>query len=216
MKYKAKTSYQKDHTVEEYDKKRFKNIKGRLTNRLEIKLIERALKRIGINPPASIIDVPCGTGRVTLHLLKKGFSVTGTDISSAMVEHTNKSIEKEFGENINKAKVEDAENLSFADNYFDAGVSLRLLGHVPPENRLKILRSLGRVCKKGLVLAYYNRYSLKNIMRRKKRKRKKIPWYPAGRKEIKAELEKSGLKVDRVFYLLRFFSETMLIVVKLN
>ncbi len=38
-------------------------------------------------PPKSLIlEVGCGTGRVAIHLAKHGFTVTGTDISEAMLE----------------------------------------------------------------------------------------------------------------------------------
>ena len=38
-------------------------------------------------PPASVLDVPCGDGRLTLPLARAGYAATGIDISAAEVEH---------------------------------------------------------------------------------------------------------------------------------
>lgn len=41
------------------------------------------IRHIGVQPPASILDVPCGSGRHSLALAKAGFTVVGADISAA-------------------------------------------------------------------------------------------------------------------------------------
>lgn len=41
------------------------------------------LRHIAAFPPASILDVPCGSGRHAVALAKMGFSVTGIDLSDA-------------------------------------------------------------------------------------------------------------------------------------
>src|ERR1051325_6993430 len=42
--------------------------------------VERALEK-----PESILELGCGTGRITLPLLRRGLSVTAVDISSGML-----------------------------------------------------------------------------------------------------------------------------------
>lgn len=44
-----------------------------------------ALGAAGIHPPAHIIDLACGTGTLAIALAKHGYTVTGIDISSAML-----------------------------------------------------------------------------------------------------------------------------------
>jgi ubiquinone/menaquinone biosynthesis C-methylase UbiE len=214
MEYKAKNAYQDKKIVEDYDNIRFKNLKGRITNWLELRLVNKALKYAGISPPARVLDVPCGTGRLSLHLLKTGYTVTGVDISPEMVKYTKERLKKEDIDREIIVKVEDAEKLSFPDNSFDLGISLRLLGHTPPENRIKILQELSRVCSKFLILAYYSKNCARRIWRKKSRSRNYISWYPVTISEIDSELGELGLKRYIIYYLARGLSETIIVIIK--
>lgn len=214
MEYKAKKAYQDKIIVESYNSKRFKSLKGKITNWMELRLIDKALRYLQVLSPARILDLPCGTGRLTLRLLEMGHMVTGADISPEMVRHTNERIKEKGFEAKSVAKVENAENLSFSDNSFNGGICLRLLGHTPPENRLKIIQEFNRVCSDFLILVYYNKKSLKNILRGYGRRRRNIPWYPVDIAGIDLELGKLGLKKDKVIHLAYGFSETVMIIIK--
>jgi len=209
MEYKAKKAYQDKEVVEQYDHYRFGHLKGKITNWLELRLMNRALQCSNIVPPARILDIPCGTGRLSLHLAKKGYTVTAADISSEMVRLTKEKLESY--ELIGDTVIEDAENLSFSDDSFDAVVSLRFLGHTPPEIRLRILQEYKRVTRRYLILAYYNEVSFQNILREIQRKQKKISWYPVSISEVDYELKKLGLKKEKGFHLAFGFSETMVV-----
>ena len=212
MTYRAKKVYQDKSVVEHYDDERFKTLKGRLTNWLELRLIYKALRYAGVLPSARILDIPCGTGRLSFYLSKKGYLVTGGDISSEMIKYTNEHLRNNCLNDKSIAKIEDAEKLSFPDNSFDVSITLRLLGHTPPKNRLQILKELRRVSQKYLILVYYDKKSFRNILRKKQREG--IGWNPVTISEIDSELDKINLKRHKVYYLLRGFSETMLVIVK--
>ena len=47
--------------------------------------IVRFLKKNGVHEGASIADVACGTGRMTVELAKRGYRMLGTDLSSEML-----------------------------------------------------------------------------------------------------------------------------------
>ena len=49
------------------------------------------VRHAGVHPPASILDVPCGTGRHALALGKAGFDVTGIDFTQAALERAAKN-----------------------------------------------------------------------------------------------------------------------------
>jgi SAM-dependent methyltransferase len=49
----------------------------------EAEFIQRVLK---VQPGASILDVPCGEGRLSLELASRGFRVTGVDVTKAVLE----------------------------------------------------------------------------------------------------------------------------------
>ncbi len=211
MEYQAKTAYRSRAVVDKYDRERFKNLKGSITNRLELRLVGEALKSSGILPPARLLDVPCGTGRLTEYLLEKGYRVRGADISPEMVRYTNQRLGDRSAEDLRRARVENAENLSFPDAAFEATVSLRLFGHTPPEIRSRILGELKRVSADCLILAYYDRLSLAGIIRKVRRGKGGITWNPVNISEIRRELDQAGLKIRKVSYLARGLAETMVV-----
>ena len=67
-------------------------------------------QEIGHNREKKILDVGCGTGRHSIELAKRGYNVTGIDLSESMLKHAR---EKAAGQNlrINFLKL-DARNLS--------------------------------------------------------------------------------------------------------
>ncbi len=170
--YPARRAYQNKEVVWNYEKLRFSNFKGQIVDKMEKYLIMKAIKYAKIFPPATILDIPCGTGRLSIYLAQKGFNIRAIDTSQEMVNYTNKKTEiLGLADKIN-ATIGDAEALNYPDNTFDACISLRLFGHTPPEVRKTIIKELERVSKKYLILVYYHKNSLQNFLRRKKRKTK--------------------------------------------
>lgn len=53
------------------------------TTHAEADFIQQAL---GLAPPAKILDVPCGGGRLSLQMASRGYQVTGVDISLPLLE----------------------------------------------------------------------------------------------------------------------------------
>ena len=75
--------YKDDAIAGSYDEQRFRSLAGRVYNHLEKRLIRRAFADV---PRAStVVDVPCGTGRLAEVLLEEGFTVVGLDISKSML-----------------------------------------------------------------------------------------------------------------------------------
>lgn len=214
MKYRARKAYQKKEAVEAYDKKRFATLEGRLTNKREKYLIDKALRYAGINPPAIILDIPCGTGRLSTHLAQKGFKVKSADLSQEMVVYTRRKLKALNLANRVIVEVGDAECLSYPDNSFDACISLRLFGHTPPKIREKILEELKRVVKKYLIVVYYHKDCLRYFLRRRWREKQGIEWYPVGFKQMKKELADVGLKRIKSFFLAKGISETVVVLVQ--
>jgi len=210
--FKAREGYRDKTTVSNYDNFRFTSIKGRVTNSMELSSVERALKLVNIPTNGRILDIPCGTGRLSIHLASKGFSVTGADISEEMVNiSTEKSalLTKDIRPNF---VVTEAERLNFPDNSFDAVVSLRLFGHVPPSIRATMLKEFSRVSSSYLVIAYYHASSIQCSIRSKTRVSRGVPWYPVTYKAIQEEIASSGLKLVKIKPMLLGVSETLVVV----
>ena len=211
MSYNAKEVYKNKELVSKYDRERFSSLKGRIVDWREKYLIFKAIKLSGIKPPARILDLPCGTGRLSIFLAEKGFNVVGIDISNEMIKQSKlKIIDSNL---INKVKfiVGDGENIQFPDSFFDIGISLRLFGHLPIENRISVLKELSRVSKRFVIVVYYHKNSLQELIKRKNRIKKGVYWYPIKLKKIDEELKTAGLKRVSRHFLFPFFSETVVI-----
>ncbi len=56
--------------------------------------IARVLRSYGLGPGARVLDLFCGNGRVSVNLAKRGFEVTGVDISFPFVMNAREKAEK--------------------------------------------------------------------------------------------------------------------------
>jgi len=120
--------------------------------RAELRLVERAFSVI---PRGRVLDTPCGGGRVTLMLAKKGYDMTAADLSDAMIEITSENVAS-AGLNIPVVQ-QDIEKLTFKDRQFDSVVSFRLFHHFPnSEIRERVVREICRVADKYVALSYFS------------------------------------------------------------
>jgi ubiquinone/menaquinone biosynthesis C-methylase UbiE len=209
MTYRAKDHYRDEEVAGSYDAKRFTGRKGKLVDRREQRLILDTIRRAGVHPPGSVVDVPCGTGRLTLSLAAAGFLVTGVDVSEQMLD---RAVARWAGlppASRPAVVVGDAESLPFVDDVFDVVVSLRLLGHLPPPTRVRVLCEFRRVSRGPVVVAFYHRLSVQGLVRR--RSRRGLPWYPVGLAQIDQELAASGLRRVGRRFMLPFISETVVV-----
>jgi cyclopropane fatty-acyl-phospholipid synthase-like methyltransferase len=53
--------------------------------------VDFLIEVLGISPGQSILDVGCGTGRHSVELARRGYTVTGLDLSSGMLEEAKKA-----------------------------------------------------------------------------------------------------------------------------
>jgi ubiquinone/menaquinone biosynthesis C-methylase UbiE len=209
MTYRAKEHYRDDAVADAYDAERFTSLKGRLVDRREQGLIRGMIERAGARPPASVMDVPCGTGRLMLSLATAGFQVTGVDVSEQMIARAVARCASLPATLRPTVAVSDAEALPFADGAFDVVASLRLMGHLPPPTRIQVLRELGRVTKRHVIVAYYHRASVQSMLRR--RQRRVISWHPVTLAQIDAELRAAGLRRIGRRFMLPLVSETVVV-----
>ena len=61
--------------------------------REECDLIEAAIRRFAPSQPNSILDIGCGTGSHALELAKRGYRVTGVDLSQSMLDQASEKAE---------------------------------------------------------------------------------------------------------------------------
>lgn len=141
---------------------KYMNRNPRKHNR-EMALVGKAIS--GISDFNSVLDIPCGTGRMSALLAQKGYQCTGAEISNAMVEIADKEIARlNLSCNIEKMDIEEME---YSDKSFDAVLCFRLFHHYPNSNiRKQVVDELCRVAKKYVLLSYLSPLSLTSIKRR--------------------------------------------------
>ena len=106
----------------------------------------------------SVLDVPCGSGRLHPPLRAQGLrSYVGVDVSPAMLAaHPAAS----------DAVVARAERLPFRSGSFDAVVACRLLHHLRDERALElVLAELVRVARQLVVVSFWDTRSLPGLRR---------------------------------------------------
>jgi 2-polyprenyl-3-methyl-5-hydroxy-6-metoxy-1,4-benzoquinol methylase len=72
-------------------------------------------EEIGFNRQSRILDIGCGTGRHSIELTKRGYNVTGIDLSGSLLKRAN---EKASGQNlVIEFQKHDARNLPFYEEF---------------------------------------------------------------------------------------------------
>jgi ubiquinone/menaquinone biosynthesis C-methylase UbiE len=101
------------------------------------KKIETTLKIAGFQKGDKILEVACANGVYTFEFAKKGFNITGVDLSPKCIEVAKASATKMHVENVDFL-VADIEDLSmFSANSFDGAISFSTLRYVPsPEKAI--------------------------------------------------------------------------------
>ncbi len=95
---------------------------------------------------AKILDVGCGTGHIADYLSKKGFYVTGVDLSKTMLGIARKRAKKA------KFRSMDIRKLKFRNRSFDAIISSFSLIHLNSKECSRALLSFSRILKKDGLL----------------------------------------------------------------
>jgi len=115
--------------------------------------VDFVLEELSLPPGSRILDVGCGTGRHAVELARRGYRVTGVDISSGMLAEAERAA-REAGVEVEWIHADATEFRS--DKLFDAAICLcegafSLLGGEddPFEHDLAILRNIHAALKPG-------------------------------------------------------------------
>ena len=97
----------------------------------------------GAGKGSTILDVATGTGQQAFAFAKRGYDVTGVDLTESMLEIARKNNKAGFV----KFEIADATHLRFEENSFDVSCISFALHDMPPNIREKVLREMVRVTK---------------------------------------------------------------------
>ena len=165
-------------------------------HRFEMRMVAEAFSMLPANSVESVLDAPCGVGRLSLWLGQHGYQVTAVDLGEAAVRFTRDLL----AENDIPAEVrcQDIFNLSYVDGAFDAVVCFRLLHHFEnADDQEALITELCRVSSKHVVVSYFSPYSITSL-RRKLRKRLRgtpVKQNPNSLQEVEQLFSSQGFKL---------------------
>ncbi len=189
--------YQSQRYAKQYKKEyvsdlSIKGIRSRIIANREIKVIKTILDSY-VNKGMTIMDLPCGTGKLGPMLSNYPVKIVAGDVSKAMLSLA----KNEYKVNTVKYKVIDATNIPCGDGSIDVIICLRLFQRIPKETRKKILHEFNRVGK-GVLLVSYSHTSLWQKIRTFIRNlvvQNVNVFFSASMEIIEDELAKAGFKV---------------------
>lgn len=148
--YDARQTYRDPEFAAAYDHDRFAARRRKRTRdaRTQRALLAALGRLVDVG---HVLDLPCGTGRITSLLVDAGFRYTGVDLSGAMLALAR----GKTGGDARAVFVQaEGERLPLADAAVDCVVCVRFLHLVPPAVRLGILREMARVSRRYLVIDF--------------------------------------------------------------
>ena len=209
--YSYKKDFYRDAAVAaDYDQHRFTTPRRQRRNVRKWRAITKALDEAG--DVRSVLDLPCGTGRFTGHLARSGRTVIGADISLQMMRQAATSPQVEHPDIKGYAQA-DAEALPFRDRSIDGVVSIRFMFHVDPITRRRILREMGRISRRWLVIDYRHRYSLRWVAWKFRHAIGLLDEVPerVSRAGLKSEFHDAGLTIRRIIPVRRWLSDKWIV-----
>ncbi|MEM0293893.1 MAG: class I SAM-dependent methyltransferase [Saccharolobus sp.] len=142
-----------------------------------------------------VLDVPCGIGRVSYFLVKRGYDVTGIDISEKMINMAKSNIQNGkfiVGDMRRLEEIIKGEKYDLVINIYNS------LGYYTEEDDLKILESFRNAANKLIVINLDNRDYI--IYNKPSEYYAFIPPYLVYSK-FEFEQETSRLKIYRKYYI---------------
>lgn len=102
---------------------------------------------LDLNAGDKILDIPCGAGRVAVHLAKAGYQITGIDLNANFISRAKQRfIDESLNEDFH---VLDMRNIEYRDQFdviYSWGGSF---GYFPEEENLTLLKKLTTALKPG-------------------------------------------------------------------
>lgn len=152
-----------------------------------------------------VLDLPCGTGRLTRELVSRGYTVTAADVSEAMLAHARENyqlFQQQHGGKVQNVQFEVRDVLStgFNNDQFDGISCIRLFHHfAEAETRRRGLKELRRICRGPIVVTFLNSFALDRVsswLKATVRRKPRNSQLPIPFKTFAADIEAAGLKID--------------------
>lgn len=188
-----------------YNTKYERELHKRISDRREKRLLERILRTVGRQD--TLLDVPCGAGRLSPVLARFADRVYEVDYSHEILKLCRANAPRGNYRPILANGT--ALSLPFGDQVFDLVASIRLSHHLPAvDDRLAHVRELCRVSRRYVLLTFFASESLKNRMRSARRMlgSRKRGKYTLHTRDVERAAGECGLHLRASWALAPFFS----------
>ena len=191
-------------TVDAYEGRRYTGRSQGFLDRRERACLEQLLRKKAAEPGQTVLDMPCGYGRIAPLLVASGLTPLWGDISIAMAHRASRRPEATtgFGQLVGSA-----EQIPLETNSVDGATCIRLIEHFRlGQRRTDVMRELGRVVRHWLVISFYDGASIHGKTKRLacKLRGKKVAVAMQSRASFRAEADVAGLDLVGFFSPARF------------
>jgi len=200
-KFDHNAGWQNESVAERYDARRFSSVSGRAFDKMEKQAIGNLLELANrTHRCRDVLDIPCGTGRISEFLLDKGVNLTCADISEQMLSVARERLSG-HARDVQDYTVMDIYNISRDDESYDCITCIRLFQHLNGDERSKALRELARVTRKYvLVNVMYGSGYYGLVRKARQLVGAYAPRYAVTRQQLQQELNYGGLRVVKSIF----------------
>jgi ubiquinone/menaquinone biosynthesis C-methylase UbiE len=191
-------------SVDAYEVRRYSGRSQNFLDRLERDCLQQMIRDQKSSPGDTILDMPCGFGRIAPMLVELGLKPLWGDISMAMARRV--SMRSEATAAVGQF-VGDAEHIPLASNSVEGATCIRLLQHFRQgETRARIMRELGRVVRSWMIVSFYDQASIHGKTKKLacKLQGKKVIVAMQSRASLLAEANAAGLELNSICAPARF------------
>lgn len=192
------TDWKSKTVAEHYDERRFTSLGGRLYDKMEKHAVASCLDAAQkISPINTLLDLACGTGRMSEFLASRGYQLTCGDISDEMIGVAKKRLASAGFGQMAFLKM-DIYQTGQGTGAFDCVSAFRLFQHLTSEQRAEALREMARVSRRFVLVnvmhtsAYYGAVRKLRLALGRYATR-----YTSTQSEVDQELSHAGLRVVR-------------------
>jgi SAM-dependent methyltransferase len=165
-------------------------------HRSEMRMVEAALAMLPKGNVQSVLDAPCGVGRLCVLLARQGYQVTGIDLGEAAVRLTHEALSRE--ELDARIEVQNILSMDFSEREFDCSICFRLLHHFQHrEHKARLINELCRVSDRFVIISYFSPVSVTTLRRRIRRllTGKPLKQYPDSPSELDVAFARNGFQL---------------------
>lgn len=201
------TDWKSRTVAEHYDERRFTSLGGRLYDRMEKHAVAACLDVAQkISPINTLLDLACGTGRMSEFLATRAYQLTCGDISDEMLAVAKRRLTSAGFGQVAFLKL-DIYKTGQAAEAFDCVSAFRLFQHLTSEQRAEALREMARVSRRFVLVnvmytsAYYGAVRKMRLALGRYTTR-----YTSTQSEVDQELTYAGLRVVESVFTQRGFN----------